>query len=162
MVAHEAATQGPDDFLEHAIRLAVQNVADGGGPFGAVVLTADGRVHEGVNRVTRDNDPTAHAEVVAIRRAASVSGNFDLSGAVLYASCEPCPLCLAAALWARIDRVYFAADRQGAAAAGFDDAVFYEYFDGARPDLLPVEHAPVPTSEMPFNAWRSNEDRTEY
>ena len=102
------------------------------------MVTADGRVHEGVNRVTRDNDPTAHAEVVAIRAAAAATANFDLHGAVLYTSCEPCPLCLASALWARIDRVYFAADRHGAAAAGFDDAVFYDYFNGTRPELLPV------------------------
>ncbi|BAS13099.1 guanine deaminase [Arthrobacter sp. Hiyo8] len=99
MAAHDAA-QSPEDYLEHAVRLAVQNVADGGGPFGAVVVTPDGRLHDGVNRVTRDNDPTAHAEVVAIRRAASELGSFNLSGSVLYSSCEPCPLCLSAALWA--------------------------------------------------------------
>lgn len=150
------------DFLGQAINLAVQNVADGGGPFGALVVTADGKRHFGVNRVTRDNDPTSHAEVVAIRTAAAESANFDLSGAVLYASCEPCPLCLAAALWARIGRVYFAADRHGAAAAGFDDALFYEYFDGTRPELMPVSQTDVPTSNVPFDAWRDNPDRTEY
>lgn len=149
-------------YLEQAIELAVRNVSDGGGPFGALVVTPDGRVHEGINRVTRDNDPTAHAEVVAIRTAAAAGATFDLSGAVLYTSCEPCPLCLAAALWARIDRVYFAADRHGAAAAGFDDAVFYEYFDGTRPELLPVAHEPIPTSDLPFDAWRNNAERTEY
>lgn len=156
------ADQDAGRYLQHAIRLAVQNVADGGGPFGAVVVTADGTVHEGSNRVTLDNDPTAHAEVVAIRRAAAASGSFDLSGAVLYTSCEPCPLCLSAALWGRIERVYFAADRHGAARAGFDDAVFYEYFDGARPDLLPVQHAAVDGAEDPFDAWRHNAGRTEY
>lgn len=150
------------EYLTEAVALAERNVAAGGGPFGAIVVTADGVVHEGVNRVTRDNDPTAHAEVVAIRTAAAESGNFDLSGAVLYASCEPCPLCLAAALWARVDRVYFAADRHGAAAAGFDDAVFYEYFGGTRPDLLPVTQTAVPTSGTPFDAWRSNAARTDY
>ncbi|MFJ5955760.1 nucleoside deaminase [Paenarthrobacter sp. NPDC092416] len=160
MSVHSA--QQRNDYLNRAIRLAVQNVADGGGPFGAVVVTADGTVHEGVNRVTRDNDPTAHAEVVAIRNAASTTKNFDLSGSVLYASCEPCPLCLSATLWARIGRVYFAADRHGAARAGFDDAVFYEYFAGTRPELLPVEHAPVEASEDPFDAWRNNEERTDY
>ena len=89
-----------NEYLEQAIRLAIRNVSDGGGPFGAVVVTPDGAVHEGVNRVTRDNDPTAHAEVVAIRRAAADTANFDLTGSVLYASCEPCPLCLSATLWA--------------------------------------------------------------
>ena len=149
-------------YLEQAIELAVRNVSDGGGPFGALVVTPDGRVHEGINRVTRDNDPTAHAEVVAIRAAAAASTTFDLSGAVLYTSCEPCPLCLSAALWARIDRVYFAADRHGAAAAGFDDAVFYEYFNGTRPELLPVAQADIPTSDAPFDAWRANAGRTDY
>ncbi|MEC5181119.1 nucleoside deaminase [Arthrobacter sp. CG_A4] len=151
-----------NDFLDQAIRLAVASVADGGGPFGALVVTADGRTFGGVNRVTRDNDPTAHAEVVAIRRAAAATATFDLSGAVLYASCEPCPLCLAAALWARKDRVHFAADRNAAAAAGFDDAVFYEYFDGARPELMPVRHTAFPASGLPFQAWRDNPDRTGY
>jgi guanine deaminase len=150
------------EYLDQAVRLAVRNVADGGGPFGALVVTADGRLHFGVNRVTRDNDPTAHAEVVAIRTAAAESGNFDLSGAVLYASCEPCPLCLAAALWARMDRVYFAADRHGAAAAGFDDALFYEFFDGTRPELMPVRQTDIPASNDPFDAWREKPDRTEY
>jgi len=149
-------------YLEQAVQLAVRNVADGGGPFGALVVTRDGRIFEGTNRVTRDNDPTAHAEVVAIRTAAAATANFDLGGAVLYTSCEPCPLCLSAALWARIDRVYFAADRHGAAAAGFDDAVFYDYFNGTRPELLPVAHTAIPASDAPFDAWRSNAERTNY
>ena len=149
-------------FLDQPIRLAAANVAAGGGPFGALVVTPDGRIHEGVNQVTRDNDPTAHAEVVAIRTAAAASATFDLSGAVLYASCEPCPLCLAAALWARVDGVYFAADRHAAAAAGFDDALLYEYFDGTRPELMPVRQSAVPASDLPFQAWRDNPDRIEY
>lgn len=149
-------------YLTRAVDLAVRNVAEGGGPFAALVVTADGRVHEGTNRVTRDNDPTAHAEVVAIRAAAAATQNFDLHGAVLYTSCEPCPLCLAAALWARIDRVYFAADRHGAAAAGFNDAVFYDYFNGTCPELLPVAQAAVPASDAPFDAWHRQADRTDY
>ena len=149
-------------YLEQAVELATRNVSEGGGPFGALVVTADGRVHEGVNRVTLDNDPTAHAEVVAIRAAAAATANYDLQGAVLYESCEPCPLCLASALWARIDRVYFAADRHGAAAAGFDDAVFYEYFDGTRPELLPVTRSDIPSSHAPFQAWGDFAGRKEY
>ncbi|PNI07468.1 tRNA-specific adenosine deaminase [Arthrobacter sp. AFG7.2] len=149
-------------YLEQAVELATRNVTEGGGPFGALVVTADGRVHEGVNRVTRDNDPTAHAEVVAIRAAAAATASYDLQGAVLYASCEPCPLCLASALWARIDRVYFAADRHGAAAAGFDDAVFYEYFAGTRPELLPVKQSDIPSSDAPFQAWGVFAGRKEY
>lgn len=153
-------------YLQRAIDLAVANVADGGGPFGAIVVVPDGRVFEGQNRVTRDNDPTAHAEVVAIRRAAAVVG-FDLSGAALYASCEPCPLCLAAALWARIGSVHFAADRNDAAAVGFDDAAFYEYFDaGAEAhgegSLLPITRAQVSGQGRPFEAWAAYAERIEY
>lgn len=158
----ESQGNGPLQYLEHAVQLATWNVSQGGGPFGAVVVTPDGTVHEGVNRVTRDNDPTAHAEVVAIRAAAAATANFDLGGSVLYASCEPCPLCLASALWARIGQVYFAADRHGAAAAGFDDALFYEYFSGSRPELMPVTRDDIPTSGIPFQTWRAFEDRTEY
>jgi guanine deaminase len=149
-------------YLKQAVELATGNVGDGGGPFGAVVVTPDGRAYEGVNRVTRDNDPTAHAEVVAIRTAAAARATFDLHGAVLYTSCEPCPLCLASALWARIDRVYFAADRHGAAAAGFDDALFYEYFSGSRPELMPVTRGDVPASDAPFHAWGAHKHRKEY
>lgn len=153
---------GPSKYLEQAVDLATQNVGQGGGPFAAIVVTPDGRVHQGVNRVTRDNDPTAHAEVVAIRAAASATATFDLSGSVLYASCEPCPMCLASALWARIGYVYYAADRHGAAAAGFDDALFYDYFNGARPDLMPVTRGDIPTSDAPFQAWGSYAGRKEY
>lgn len=149
-----------DDVERHlarAVALAVASVAEGGGPFGAVVLMPDGTTYEGTNRVTRDNDPTAHAEVVAIRRAAAVVG-YDLSGGALFASCEPCPLCLAATLWARIRSVHFAADRHDAAAVGFDDAAFYEYFDAGAEghgagSLLPVTRAQVPTQHRPFEAW---------
>lgn len=151
-----------DQYLQLAVELATRNVGEGGGPFGAVVVTADGGVHQGVNRVTRDNDPTAHAEVVAIRTAAAATRNFDLHGGVLYTSCEPCPLCLASALWARIGRVYYAADRHGAAAAGFDDAVFYEYFAGDRPELMPVTRSDIATSDAPFQAWGAHTGRTAY
>jgi guanine deaminase len=149
-------------YLGQAVDLATRNVGEGGGPFGAVVVTPDGRVHAGVNRVTRDNDPTAHAEVTAIRRACSELGTFELSGATLYCSCEPCPMCLASALWARIGHVYFAADRHGAAAAGFDDALFYDYFNGAAPELMPVTRGDIPTSDVPFQTWRAFDSRKEY
>ena len=148
--------------LEHAIALARASVADGGGPFGAVVVTADGRAFEGANQVTATNDPTAHAEVVAIRAAAAGSGGFDLSGTVLYASCEPCPMCLAAALWARVDRVVFGADRHDAAAAGFDDAAFYDYFASDDRSLMPVAQLLAATRSDPFDAWRADADRTAY
>ncbi|MDN3480712.1 nucleoside deaminase [Arthrobacter sp. APC 3897] len=153
------------EYLARAINLATENVAAGGGPFGAVVVTADGSVFEGVNRVTANHDPTAHAEVTAIRAAGAGTGTHDLSGAVLYTSCEPCPMCLASSLWARLDRVVFAADRHDAARAGFDDAVFYEYFE------TPVEERSLQVTQVavedvpataPFEAWTAAEDRIDY
>jgi guanine deaminase len=113
-------------WLSRAVELAVENVAAGGGPFGAVIVRDGGLVATGQNRVTRDLDPTAHAEVNAIRRACASLGDFSLAGCTLYTSCEPCPLCLTASLWARLDRVVYAADRHDAARAGFDDRAFYD------------------------------------
>lgn len=160
-------------YLAQAVDLATSNVANGGGPFGAIIVAADGRTFPGVNRVTATNDPTAHAEVTAIRAACTALDTFMLRGAVLYSSCEPCPMCLASALWARVDAVYFAADRHDAEAAGFDDAVFYEFFD------TPAQQRPLPVVRLdldgdgqdvagntaqtaPFRAWTALETRTEY
>lgn len=155
----------PDDavHLDRAIDLATANVADGGGPFGAVVLTADGRRIDGVNRVAADHDPTAHAEVLAIRAACVELGTHELPGAVLYASCEPCPMCLATALWARIDTVMFAAGRDDAARAGFDDAAFYGYFEQpGLHHLLRTEQDRRSGAVAPFTAWRAHAGRTEF
>ena len=150
-------------MLERAVGLAEASVTEDGGPFGAVLLTADGRTTEGTNRVTADADPTAHAEVVAIRAACALTGSHELRGAVLLTSCEPCPMCLATALWARIDRVVFAADRYDAARAGFDDAEFYGYFDSPGDEsLLPVGQAVLDSALRPFEAWLHHEQRTEY
>ncbi len=150
--------------LERAVLLAVENVAAGGGPFGAVVIGADGTVlAEGQNRVTRDLDPTAHAEVVAIRAACQAIGSFSLEGATLYTSCEPCPLCLSAALWARVDRVVYAADRHDAARGGFDDLEFYELFAKDREHWhIPIDSVRIEQSPAPFDAWLANEARTDY
>ena len=111
-------------WLDRAVDLATANVARGGGPFGAVVVRDEVVIGEGANRVTADLDPTAHAEVVAIRAACLRVESFSLAGATLYASCEPCPLCLSASLWARVDAVVAAADSGAAARAGFDDENF--------------------------------------
>jgi guanine deaminase len=152
--------------LARAVDLATENVQHGGGPFGAIVVSADGRVFEGVNRVTANLDPTAHAEVTAIRAACQALGTFDLSGASLYSSCEPCPMCLASSLWARIERVYFAADRDDAADAGFDDALFYRYFEGGAEDrrAMPVGSIDLghERSIAPFTAWKRNATRIDY
>ncbi|WP_183101002.1 nucleoside deaminase [Nocardioides pelophilus] len=150
-------------WLAHAVDLATANVAGGGGPFGAVIVRGDELVSTGQNRVTRDNDPTAHAEVVAIRSACSVLGDFSLAGCTLYTSCEPCPLCVSAALWARLDRVVFAADRDDAARGGFDDREFYELFERPRTEwTMAVSAHPLPTGFAPFEAWLAKSDRVRY
>ncbi|MFQ4149890.1 nucleoside deaminase [Arthrobacter sp. LAPM80] len=159
------APQRPEHYLARAVELATTNVLNNGGPFGAIVVTADGREFRGLNRVTATLDPTAHAEVSAIRNACQGVGSFDLSGATLYTSCEPCPMCLSSSLWARISQIYFAASRHDAADAGFDDALFYEYFDaGNDRALMPVAKvAPaVGNAVDPFDQWRTNISRIAY
>ena len=131
------------EFMIEAIKKAQENIATGkGGPFGAVVVR-DGKIISAVgNRVTSTNDPTAHAEVVAIREACKKMDTFDLTGCEIYASCEPCPMCLGAIMWARIDKLYFAADRKDASRAGFDDEVFYTEL------ALPVEKRSLKPTQM--------------
>ena len=114
-------------WVLRAVELSAVHMRSGeGGPFGAVVIRDNEVIAEGWNQVTASNDPTAHAEIVAIRHAAAALGSFRLTGCVLYSSCEPCPMCLAAAWWARVDRVVYAAGRDDAAEAGFDDTLLYE------------------------------------
>src|SRR5574344_2649756 len=115
------------DFLLCAIQMATDNVANGnGGPFGAVVAKEGKIIARATNTVTTSNDPTAHAEVNAIREACRVLGTFDLSGCEIYSSCEPCPMCLSAIYWARIDKIYYSANCIDAAQAGFDDSFIYK------------------------------------
>jgi len=150
-------------WLAEAVALAERNVREGGGPFGALVVADNRVIGRGTNRVTRDNDPTAHAEVVAIRAACQALDDFRLTGATLYSSCEPCPLCLSAALWARVDRVEYAADRHDAARGGFDDLAFYELFAKDRVDwATPVVGVELPGRTAPFDAWLAKEGRVEY
>jgi len=149
--------------LGHAVELATASVASDGGPFAAVVVTADGRTFEGTNRVTATLDPTAHAEIVAIRTACRETGSPDLTGATLYSSCEPCPMCLSAALWARVDAVYFAADRHDAARVGFDDAEFHKYVSNhAERDRMPLIEQRPENATAPFEAWEAYEGRVHY
>ena len=152
-----------EQHLARAVALALANVDEGGGPFGAVVVR-DGQVlAEARNRVTRDSDPTAHAEVLAIRAACRAVGDFALPGATVYSSCEPCPMCLATALWARVDRIVFAADRDDAARGGFDDRVFYELFETPREQWrVAIEQRTTAGATAPFDAWLANGGRTDY
>ncbi|NLE96566.1 MAG: nucleoside deaminase [Propionibacterium sp.] len=151
------------DPLEEAVRLAEAGVADGSGPFGAVLVTRSGAWFRGVNMVTRDDDPTAHAEVVAIRAAAAAEG-FDLSGATMYASCQPCPMCLGASMWARVDALVYAATADDAARAGFDDARFYDQLRDGLDSVtdVRVEHRVIADGSAPFERWLGKVDRVEY
>jgi tRNA(Arg) A34 adenosine deaminase TadA len=151
-------------FIELAIDLAMRNVETGaGGPFGAVVVKDGQVIATGANSVTATNDPTAHAEVVAIRNACKALGSFQLDGCEIYTSCEPCPMCLGALYWARPSVVYYANTRTHAAEAGFDDAFIYDEvaFEPERRSLRMVrlEHDRAPEH---FNAWIAVESRVKY
>lgn len=151
-------------YLREAIRLARENVAAGaGGPFGAVVVRDGQIVATGTNLVTTTDDPTAHAEIVAIRNACRELGSFQLEGCEVYCSCEPCPMCLGAIYWARPARVVFASSAHDAADAGFDDSFIYDEVRLPRDRRrLPLEQMRVPEAGEEFAAWRSAEDRVEY
>ena len=151
------------ELLRKALALAVESAGTDGGPFGAVVARGDEVISTGTNRVTASGDPTAHAEIVAIRRAADVLGTYDLSGCILYASTEPCPMCLAATWWARIGEIVFAADRDAAARAGFDDAAIYQEVASDRDvrSIPCVQHL-ADEGEAPFEAWAANPARQPY
>lgn len=151
-------------FLKKAIALAQKTMQAGkGGPFGALVVK-DGRiVARGYNQVSTKADPTLHAEVDAIRKACKKLGSFELTGCVLYSSCEPCPMCLGATYWAHLDALYFAADKFMAAKHGFDDKFIYDEI------ALPLEkrtiktaRIPLDEAEAPFNAWDQKTDKTLY
>jgi guanine deaminase len=152
------------DFLKTSIELSRQHMEAGhGGPFGAVIVHENRIIAEGWNQVTSINDPTAHAEVMAIRSAASRLSRFSLEGCTLYTSCEPCPMCLAAAYWARLDRLVYAASREDAAAIGFDDALIYHEL------ALPISQRRLPMQQMlrdeatqVFAAWHAKVDKTPY
>ncbi len=158
-------TAQPDKkFMRQAARLALRGVQKNqGGPFGALIVRDGVVVGRGFNRVVALKDPTAHAEVVAIRQACRKLDSFALRGCELYTSCEPCPMCLAAIYWARIERVWFACERSDAARAGFDDAFLYEELE--RPSSqrrLPVVQAYREEGLKAFQTWLANPDRVPY
>lgn len=152
------------DLLRRAIALAVKNVESGhGGPFGAVVVRNGVVIGEGANSVTASNDPTAHAEVLAIRAACQKLGTFTLTGCTLYTSCEPCPMCLAAAYWSRVDAVYYGACAAEAAHAGFDDAFLYDELRKDQAErTLPVIAIRDVDAQAAFTAWQASPSRVEY
>jgi len=152
-----------EDFMREAIGLSIENIDNNGGPFGAVIVKDGKVIAKGVNRVTSNNDPTAHAEVNAIRKAAEALGTYDLSGCEIYSSCEPCPMCLGAIYWARLDKLYYANTKQDAKDIDFDDSFIYEELD------QPIEKRKIPTVQIlnkeaieAFNKWREKEDKIEY
>lgn len=152
-----------ETFMLQALLLAEQSVAAGGGPFGAVVVKAGAVVASGANRVVLDHDPTAHAEIVALRAAARALGDHVLAGCEVYSSCEPCPMCLGALWWARVDRVFFSASRDDAAAAGFDDAALYrEVGSPLAARRLPIAVLLPDRAHGPFAAWRTFAARNPY
>jgi tRNA(Arg) A34 adenosine deaminase TadA len=156
--------QGNPVFMQMAIELATENVTTGaGGPFGAVVVLNGEVVATGVNCVTTNNDPTAHAEVTAIRAACRVLNNFQLTGCEVYTSCEPCPMCLAAIYWSRCAAIYFGNTKQDAADAGFDDSFLYTEVQ------KPIADRTIPTAQLlpeqaivSFNTWCERTERIDY
>jgi guanine deaminase len=156
-------TEKDKEYLYLAIDIAKKNIECGGGPFGSVIVKDDEIISSSGNRVVPDNDPTAHAEVSAIRKASSALGTFDLSGCIIYASCEPCPMCLGAIYWSGIRRVVFSSDRFSAAAAGFSDEMIYREIN------LPNDRKSIEMfqglsgeGEKVFDAWDNFSDKVRY
>ncbi|MEG7282083.1 nucleoside deaminase [Bacillus sp. 0909A] len=151
-------------FLKRAVELAREGVKTGiGGPFGAVIVKDGIIIAEGQNNVTTSNDPTAHAEVTAIRNACKALGTYQLDDCMLYTSCEPCPMCLGAIYWARPKAVYFAAEHTDAAEAGFDDSFIYAEIDKpAEERTIPFYHVTLAEHLSPFQAWRDVDHKKEY
>jgi len=153
-----------EDFMRRAIALGIENVrSGGGGPFAALIAKDGHVVAEGVNRVTTTNDPTAHAEVVAIREACRILNTFQLTGCDLYATCEPCPMCLGAIYWARPARIFYACVASDAAAVGFDDAFIYEELKrGHASRRVPMQQLLREESLKIFALWKQQENKTHY
>ncbi len=150
-------------FMQRAIELSIESVKNGGGPFGAVIVKDGKIIAEASNSVTKDNDPTAHAEINAIRIAAKKLNTFNLSGCEIYTSCEPCPMCLGAIYWARIDKIYYANTREDAKNIGFDDSFIYDEIS------KPINKRAIPTIQImreealkAFKDWQEKDDKIEY
>ena len=152
-----------EELMRKAIELSTENVANGGGPFGAVIAKDGEIIATGTNRVTASCDPTAHAEVSAIRAAATKLGTFNLSGCEIYTSCEPCPMCLGAIYWARLERMYYGNNKTDAKNIGFDDSFIYDEIALKPADRkLPSEVLLHNEAIKAFEAWADNEDKIAY
>lgn len=152
-----------EKYMKRATELSIKSIENGGGPFGAVIIKDGEIIAESSNSVTKDNDPTAHAEVNTIRKACKILNTFDLSGCEIYSSCEPCPMCLSAIYWAHIDTLYFGNTKQDAANIDFDDSFIYEELD------LPIEKRSVKSTQCgreltikAFEIWQNKEDKIKY
>ncbi len=151
------------DFMREAIRLSIDNIKQGGGPFGAVIVKGGEIIARGANHVVLANDPTAHAEVTAIREACARLHTYDLSGCEIYSSCEPCPMCLSAIYWAHLSHLYFACTKDDAARIHFDDKFIYQELE------LPIHERHLPTNTLmrdqalqAFRDWEDKPDKTAY
>lgn len=151
------------EFMREAIKLSIESVQNGGGPFGAVIVKGGKIVAGSSNSVTVDNDPTAHAEVNVIRKAAKILGTFDLSDCEIYTSCEPCPMCLGAIYWARLNTIYYGNNKTDAKKIGFDDEFIYKELD-VEPDKRKIKAIPFLREEaiVSFQMWEEKEDKIEY
>ena len=150
-------------FMSRAIELSIESVKSGGGPFGSVIIKNNEIISEGMNRVTKNNDPTAHGEIVAIRNACKNLNNFSLKGCELYTSCEPCPMCLSAIYWSRVDKIYYANTRDDAKKIDFDDSLIYSEL------TKKIKERKIPTTQLMrdealqgFTFWKNTENKVKY
>ena len=150
-------------FMSRAIELSIESVKSGGGPFGSVIIKNNEIISEGMNRVTKNNDPTAHGEIVAIRNACKNLNDFSLKGCELYTSCEPCPMCLSAIYWSRIDKIYYANTRDDAKKIDFDDSLIYSEL------TKKIKERKIPTTQLMrdealqgFRLWKNTENKVKY
>lgn len=154
---------GKEEFMRRAIQLSEESVSTGGGPFGAVIVKDGEIIAEASNSVTISQDPTAHAEVNAIRKATSRLVSFDLAGCDIYTSCEPCPMCLGAIYWAHLDHIYYANDRRDAASIGFDDDFIYKELERKPSERSKLMRILLPEEgKKAFRMWKLKSDKTEY
>ena len=152
-----------ETIMQEATNLAIDNIKNGGGPFAAIIVKDKKIIGKGVNRVTDSNDPTAHAEINAIRNACKNIASFQLNGCELYTTCEPCPMCLGAIYWARFDKVYFGSSKNDAAKVGFDDAFIYKEIDIEHTErkITFNQISPTETANI-FDFWQNYNDKTAY